>query len=70
MPDLGYPEYADSTNAHRLEFMQNTISHNTVIVISLYAAHPVGTDKNSIYRFFSFINRISIRWGYRQSRMK
>lgn len=31
MPDLGYPEYADSS-AHRVEWVDNTISHNTVVV--------------------------------------
>ena len=31
-PDLGYPEAADSVNAHRSEWVTNTISHNTVVV--------------------------------------
>lgn len=30
-PELGYPEYADST-PHRMEWVNNTISHNTVVV--------------------------------------
>jgi oligo-alginate lyase len=30
-PDLGYPEYADES-AHRMEWVRNTISHNTVVV--------------------------------------
>lgn len=32
MPDLGYPEYADTTNASRGEWTNNTISHSTVVV--------------------------------------
>lgn len=32
MPDLGYPEYAFSDCASRLEWTENTISHNTVVV--------------------------------------
>ncbi|HET7559441.1 MAG TPA: heparinase II/III family protein, partial [Limnochordia bacterium] len=31
-PDLGYPEAANATDAHRHEWMINTISHNTVVV--------------------------------------
>jgi len=31
-PDLGYPEYAVSTDTHRTEWMNNTVSHNTVVV--------------------------------------
>jgi hypothetical protein len=30
-PELGYPEYADST-PHRLEWVSNIVSHNTVVV--------------------------------------
>ncbi len=30
-PELGYPEYADTT-PHRTEWVNNTISHNTVVV--------------------------------------
>ncbi len=32
MPDLGYPEFADSRDMHRRYFVINTISHNTVMV--------------------------------------
>ncbi|MBE6550534.1 MAG: alginate lyase family protein [Ruminococcaceae bacterium] len=32
MPDLGYPEFADSTDMHRRYFVSNTVSHNTVLV--------------------------------------
>lgn len=32
MPDLGYPEYATSDCASRIEWTSNTISHNTVVV--------------------------------------
>lgn len=31
-PDLGYPEAANATNTHRHEWVNNTISHNTVVV--------------------------------------
>lgn len=31
-PDLGYPEYAVSTDTHRTEWVNNTVSHNTVVV--------------------------------------
>ncbi|WP_409345267.1 heparinase II/III family protein [Paenibacillus sp. MBLB4367] len=31
-PDLGYPEFADSKDRHRFEWVHNTISHNTVTV--------------------------------------
>jgi hypothetical protein len=32
LPDLGYPEQANNMNRHRHEWMNNTISHNTVVV--------------------------------------
>jgi len=32
MPDLGYPEQANATDAHRHEWVNNVISHNTVLV--------------------------------------
>lgn len=32
MPDLGYPEQANATDVNRFEWVQNTISHNTVMV--------------------------------------
>lgn len=31
-PDLGYPEFADSVDMHRAQWVNNTVSHNTVIV--------------------------------------
>ncbi|RKN84289.1 OmpL47-type beta-barrel domain-containing protein [Paenibacillus ginsengarvi] len=31
-PDLGYPEFADSVDMHRAQWVVNTISHNTVMV--------------------------------------
>ncbi|MEF3312431.1 heparinase II/III family protein [Paenibacillus sp. GYB004] len=31
-PDLGYPEFADSIDMHRAQWVVNTISHNTVVV--------------------------------------
>ncbi|GAA3408836.1 heparinase II/III family protein [Paenibacillus hodogayensis] len=31
-PDLGYPEFADSVDMHRAQWVTNTISHNTVVV--------------------------------------
>ncbi|RKN85766.1 carbohydrate binding domain-containing protein [Paenibacillus ginsengarvi] len=31
-PDLGYPEFADSVDMHRAQWVRNTISHNTVMV--------------------------------------
>lgn len=31
-PDLGYPDFANSTDRHRYQWMNNTISHNTVMV--------------------------------------
>ena len=31
-PDLGYPEYSNDTDAHRAEWVVNTVSHNTVVV--------------------------------------
>lgn len=31
-PDLGYPEFADSIDMHRAQWVINTISHNTVVV--------------------------------------
>lgn len=31
-PDLGYPEFADSLDKHRHQWVNNTISHNTVVV--------------------------------------
>ncbi|WP_010276742.1 heparinase II/III domain-containing protein [Paenibacillus senegalensis] len=31
-PDLGYPEFADSVDMHRAQWVNNTISHNTVVV--------------------------------------
>ncbi|MBP1993235.1 S-layer homology domain-containing protein [Paenibacillus eucommiae] len=31
-PDLGYPEYTNSTDPHRFEWMHHTVSHNTVMV--------------------------------------
>ncbi|GAA3406310.1 carbohydrate binding domain-containing protein [Paenibacillus hodogayensis] len=31
-PDLGYPEFADSVDMHRAQWVVNTISHNTVVV--------------------------------------
>ncbi|MBB6735589.1 heparinase II/III domain-containing protein [Cohnella zeiphila] len=31
-PDLGYPEQANATDVNRFEWVQNTISHNTVVV--------------------------------------
>lgn len=32
MPELGYPEQANATDAHRHEWVNNVISHNTVLV--------------------------------------
>ncbi|SHE14520.1 Predicted glycosyl hydrolase [Chlamydia abortus] len=32
LPELGYPEQANATDKHRHEWMNNTISHNTVMV--------------------------------------
>ncbi len=32
MPELGYPEQANDTDAHRHEWVNNVISHNTVLV--------------------------------------
>ncbi|GIP32497.1 heparinase II/III family protein [Paenibacillus sp. J2TS4] len=32
LPDLGYPKFADSVDMHRAQWMNNTISHNTVVV--------------------------------------
>ncbi|MBD2864614.1 heparinase II/III domain-containing protein [Paenibacillus oceani] len=31
-PDLGYPEFADNLDKHRHQWVNNTISHNTVVV--------------------------------------
>jgi uncharacterized protein YjdB len=31
-PDLGYPEFADNIDMHRAQWVNNTISHNTVVV--------------------------------------
>jgi hypothetical protein len=31
-PDLGYPEFADSVDMHRAQWVINTVSHNTVVV--------------------------------------
>jgi hypothetical protein len=31
-PDLGYPEFTDSRDMHRFQWVRNTISHNTVVV--------------------------------------
>lgn len=31
-PDLGYPEFADTLDMHRAQWVVNTISHNTVVV--------------------------------------
>ncbi|MFC3770120.1 heparinase II/III family protein [Paenibacillus sp. GCM10012303] len=31
-PDLGYPKFADAVDPHRHQWMNNTISHNTVVV--------------------------------------
>jgi hypothetical protein len=31
-PDLGYPEFSDSVDMHRAQWVVNTISHNTVVV--------------------------------------
>jgi hypothetical protein len=31
-PDLGYPKFADAVDTHRHQWMNNTISHNTVVV--------------------------------------
>lgn len=31
-PDLGYPKFADAVDMHRAQWMNNTISHNTVVV--------------------------------------
>lgn len=31
-PDLGYPEFADSVDMHRAQWVNNTVSHNTVVV--------------------------------------
>lgn len=42
LPDLGYPEFADS-NARREEWTSNTVAHNTVVVdASPQAEHWVG----------------------------
>ncbi|MEA4832419.1 MAG: heparinase II/III family protein [Oscillospiraceae bacterium] len=32
MPDLGYPEFANNVDPHRFGWVNNTISHNTVVV--------------------------------------
>ncbi|PYI53807.1 FIMAH domain-containing protein [Paenibacillus flagellatus] len=31
-PDLGYPEFADNVDMHRAQWVNNTVSHNTVVV--------------------------------------
>ncbi|WP_054949761.1 heparinase II/III domain-containing protein [Numidum massiliense] len=31
-PDLGYPEFADANDKHRHQWVNNTVSHNTVVV--------------------------------------
>lgn len=31
-PDLGYPEFADTVDMHRAQWVVNTVSHNTVVV--------------------------------------
>ncbi|TMV50577.1 hypothetical protein FE783_07705 [Paenibacillus mesophilus] len=31
-PDLGYPEFTDSKDMHRFQWVRNTVSHNTVVV--------------------------------------
>lgn len=31
-PDLGYPEFADAVDMHRAQWVNNTVSHNTVVV--------------------------------------
>ncbi|WP_409347283.1 FIMAH domain-containing protein [Paenibacillus sp. MBLB4367] len=46
-PDLGYPEFADSNDMHRHQWVNNTVSHNTVVVDkSKQAAQWVGTPKH------------------------
>lgn len=54
-PDLGYPEAANSTNTHRAEWMNNTISHNTVVVDKAkqqaqWVAEPKHYDDSSMVK--------------------
>lgn len=46
MPDLGYPEYADSFDMHNRYLVSSTVSHSTVIVNdSNQGGHTVGTPQ-------------------------
>jgi oligo-alginate lyase len=46
MPDLGYPEFSDET-AHRMEWVKNTIAHNTVVVdAAKQSVQTVGQPKH------------------------
>lgn len=46
-PDLGYPEFADSVDMHRAQWVNNTVSHNTVVVDKRKQGNQwVGTPKH------------------------
>lgn len=57
MPDIGYPEFADGSS-HNINFVNNTISHNTVMVNeSPQNGHMVGTPH--LYDDSDFVKVIS-----------
>ena len=48
-PDLGYPEYMNSTHQHTVSWVKQTISHNTVLVNKL----PQNTNWTGYPRFYT-----------------
>lgn len=55
LPDLGYPEQANSTDVNRFEWVNNTISHNTVVVdkskqLPIWDGKPKHYDDSSMVK--------------------
>ncbi|MBD2861440.1 heparinase II/III domain-containing protein [Paenibacillus oceani] len=57
LPDLGYPEQANATDVNRFEWVNNTISHNTVMVdkkkqAAVWDGTPTLYDDSSMVKLF------------------
>lgn len=55
LPDLGYPEQANATDVNRFEWVNNTISHNTVVVdkskqLPIWDGKPKHYDDSSMVK--------------------
>jgi len=58
MPDIGYPEFADAYDMHRLYFVISTVSHNTVVVnkqrqSGVVVSTPVLFDSSDLVKLIS-----------------